>query len=294
MEFLTGPCPACGKPLQIPADLTEFSCLYCGARLKQADLLPCPTGSADTLLAGLGDCVTNYRDTISHLLPKKYEPRFQEYCNVHGDLLKNLDQVSPAQFEAVAAALVQHIGQWADRNQRPLVRRDSLLEDAKYTLCLLFVPAVQHLAPGQGKAFCEKLLDIWLEQNPKHIFQLTTYENITGGFDRKKLCFITTAVCTYQGKSDDCAELTAFRAFRDGWLTAQPDGQALIREYYAIAPAIVTAINVTDPDSLYPALWRQYLRPCYDAILRGNFSACKRIYTRMVRSLSHRYLINKE
>ena len=34
-------------------------------------------------------------------------------------------------------------------------------------------------------------------------------------------CFVTTAVCDSFGKSDDCYELTAFRAFRDNWLVKE-------------------------------------------------------------------------
>ncbi|MBO2526952.1 MAG: hypothetical protein CW335_02045 [Clostridiales bacterium] len=37
-ELIKGNCPNCGKPLEIPAELEEFSCLYCGERSKTADL----------------------------------------------------------------------------------------------------------------------------------------------------------------------------------------------------------------------------------------------------------------
>ena len=289
MEFLTGPCPACGKDLQIPAELEAFSCLYCGARLKPNDLLPCPTGSADALLQGLSGCVTPYRDTISHLLPKKYAPRFEAYTAAHGQLLETLDQVSPARFSAIAQALVEGITAWAEQARRPLERKEALLEDARYTLCLLLVPAVQRLAPLRGRAFCETLLTAWLKACPNQPFQLTTYEAIAGGFQKNKLCFITTAVCAYQEKPDDCAELTAFRAFRDGWLSRQPLGVHQRSTYYRIAPAIVTAINVTEPERIYPAIWQAYLRPCYQALQAGQLRRCRKLYTAMVRSLRKRF-----
>ncbi len=58
------------------------------------------------------------------------------------------------------------------------------------------------------------------------VFQLTTYEEICQGFQRKKLCFITTAVCAQSGKPDDCPELAAFRSFRDSYLSPNPMGPA--------------------------------------------------------------------
>ena len=114
------------------------------------------------------------------------------------------------------------------------------------------------------------------------------------GFRKKKflgLCFITTAVCESEGKPDDCAELTAFRAFRDGYLKAQPDGAALIEEYYRIAPTIVMCIDVCgDRDARYAAIREQYLQPCYNALQAGDLAGCKTKYVRMVRDLEREYL----
>ena len=119
------------------------------------------------------------------------------------------------------------------------------------------------------------------------------YEDIAGGFRKKflGLCFITTAVCRELGKPDDCPELTAFRAFRDGYLAAQPDGPALIREYYRIAPAIVTCIDLcTEHTVRYRQLREKYLSPCYDDLLHGRQAQCKRRDVRMVRALEREFL----
>ena len=123
-----------------------------------------------------------------------------------------------------------------------------------------------------------------------NLFQCATYEEISTGFHKHKLCFITTAVCESEGKPDDCAELTAFRAFRDGWLSETEQGRALIEAYYEIAPAIVAAIEYSDDRAArYAELRRDYLTPCYEALLRGDNEDCGRIYIRMVRTLQARY-----
>lgn len=104
-------------------------------------------------------------------------------------------------------------------------------------------------------------------------------------------CFITTAVCDSFGKADDCFELTTFRKFRDGWLTSQPDGKALIAEYYSIAPRIVDRINrLADSAQIYKSIWREYLEPCLTFIGRGDNQSCKRLYVDMVTSLKERFL----
>ena len=99
-----------------------------------------------------------------------------------------------------------------------------------------------------------------------------------GGF-----CFLTTAVCEYFGKPDDCPELTALRGYRDGWLKNQPDGPALIAEYYRIAPLIVSRMKASENFGLYcERLWSDYIKPCLSLIAAGQYEACKHLYIEMV------------
>ena len=44
-------------------------------------------------------------------------------------------------------------------------------------------------------------------------------------------CFLTSACTEARGLPDDCHELTVLRAFRDGYLRSQPEGEAEIAEY---------------------------------------------------------------
>lgn len=50
-------------------------------------------------------------------------------------------------------------------------------------------------------------------------------------------CYLTTACCEYMGLPDDCEELTILRVFRDSL------PESLVKEYYRIAPAIVSKIK---------------------------------------------------
>ncbi|MGO5130001.1 CFI-box-CTERM domain-containing protein [Mitsuokella jalaludinii] len=103
-------------------------------------------------------------------------------------------------------------------------------------------------------------------------------------------CFITTAVCQCFGKSDDCYELTMFRHFRDNWLMQQPDGKALIAEYYATAPAIVSCIDGREhPADIYQQIWQRYLSPCLKHLEQGEYKACKERYIAMVCTLKAKY-----
>ena len=106
-------------------------------------------------------------------------------------------------------------------------------------------------------------------------------------------CFITTAVCQSFDKPDDCYELTMFRRFRDNWLTKQPDGEALIAEYYAITPAIVSRIDgLAHAADIYQQIWQQYLSPCLRHLEQGEYKACRERYIAMVRTLKTKYYRN--
>ena len=177
---------------------------------------------------------------------------------------------------------------WKSKSGRTAVR-----DDDKVILAIFFVPALRKQALSVSEELSTRIHEKWMVRHPDSPFYLGDYESISGGFRKKflGLCFITTAVCQELGKPDDCEELTAFRAFRDGYLRSQPDGEALIREYYNIAPGIVTCINTcSDRHASYARIREEYLAPCYQDLLAGRNESCKARYVRMVRDLEREYL----
>ena len=118
----------------------------------------------------------------------------------------------------------------------------------------------------------------------------TIYRAIHGAsgspYWNNKDCYITTATCEEYGKSDNCYELTMFRSFRDSWLRKQPDGEQLIKRYYATAPALVELIN-KQPNrrAIYRHLNEAYLSKCLRYIEDGENVKCKELYVDMVEFL---------
>ncbi len=99
-------------------------------------------------------------------------------------------------------------------------------------------------------------------------------------------CYITTAICKEYGKSDDCYELRMFRSFRDTWLKKQPDGEQLIKRYYATAPTLVQLINKqSDRCEIYRNLNETYLSRCLKYIEDGENIKCRELYIDMVNFL---------
>ena len=119
----------------------------------------------------------------------------------------------------------------------------------------------------------------------------TVQQTHTQNSGKKGLCFITTAVCEHYGKPDNCYELTVLRDFRDNWLNMQEDGEELIKEYYRIAPDIVSEIDKSsDRENEYQRILQVYLEPCIKLIELSAYHACKKLYMQMVYELENKYI----
>ena len=121
----------------------------------------------------------------------------------------------------------------------------------------------------------------------------THYTTPTSSTPKKNgWCFITTAVCQYLDKPDDCFELTTLRDFRDNWLAFQSNGKEDIMEYYKIAPLIVEKLEESnEKDFIYKSIWKDYIEPCLEEILQGRNENCRKIYTTMIEMLKQKFLI---
>lgn len=300
-EKIRGLCPKCGKELEIPGELTEFSCLYCGARLKIQDLTAHEDRQTETRqnpedsfrrgVEGLLRAVTAYPNIMNHMTRSEFGGFFERYAEENRQAVLDLNLAAQGAYVETARLAAEEFMKAAEA-QMGKARRglDTRREDVKFALCLFLVPVIRQEGVEISEPLAAALRQAWMEAYPKSPFELTTYEDLMAGFRRKKLCFITTAVTKSLGKPDDCRELTAFRAFRDGYLMSCPDGEGLIREYYDVAPGIVTAISMAGEPGTFRGIWERYLAPCYEDILSGRNESCKRTYTEMVRALEKKYL----
>ena len=309
-EYLVGKCKCCGEELRVPARLTEFSCMFCGAKLTPKDLLeelpPLELeGDPEELMARVQlqivHCIVDHPGIHKKINKHEYDAAFEAYERSCRAVFEDLDlacRMDPARQSAriqlaVDSFLDQLAQYWSQRKEwKNKTSRNLMQDDDKMTIAIFLVPMVGKLRLTISEEFCNTLQRSWVERHPKSPFYVGSYDAISGGFRRRfKLCFITTAVCEELGKSDDCEELTAFRAFRDGYLMSCPDGPALVEEYYNIAPGIVTCIDhCGDRHARYTAIRDQYLDPCFADLKAGRLEACKARYIAMVRDLERQYL----
>ena len=298
-----GYCPFCGGELTIPAGLAEFSCLYCGQRMKLEQLLDeLPGGDRAGDYAefqrGALHAAVDFPKSMENLSKPLFFDYFDAYCAECRAPFEALERcaVAAADKEALAqeaaAWLMDQVDAWfrAQKGWDHRPKRNELRDRTKFTIAIFLVPTAQKCAPVIGKRFSEKLRGQWMARYPESPFELTTYDELAAGFKKHPWCFVTTAVCEFRDQPDDSEMLTAFRNFRDGYLRKQPEGAAEIREYYDRAPGLVARINVCeDRAAIYPKLYEQYLTPCMDALKSGDNARCHAIYREMMGALLKAY-----
>lgn len=299
-------CPECGNTLEVPAALEEFSCMYCGKRARTATVKAMneSAGSAyeeirAELREKLPEAVIKYPDYHRKITKKEFFPAFEAYEKENTPLLEQLDvcaRLCPGQTDKcmrqIAEDLLDELEAYMQKDPRWNKKngRSNLMFEVKVVLAIFMTPLVRKLKLASAEAFRTALHEGWLKRWPKEPWTPGDYDVLAGGFKKRKFCFITTATCRNEGKPDDCAELTAFRAFRDGWLT-EHGGEALIEKYYEIAPAIVTCIDLCDDGKArYAEVRERWLTPCYEALREERYADCRDTYVDMVRTLESRYL----
>jgi hypothetical protein len=306
--MIDGKCKKCGRMLHVEEGLLSFSCMYCGEKLKYRDLLitdkECDPAEADVnfsfAMEHILSCVTEHRDIMKHFNRDEYIPSFTGYlksCHRVFSSLNNAAIMDAGRRDHFITSLTDHFISTleADWEKQPgwdkKKTRTAIMENDKMIIAIYLVPMVEKLSLAVSGDFNTTLQRAWAEKFPKNVFYIGNFEKITESYNRRlKTCFITTAVCRDSMKPDDCYELEALRNYRDNWLAHSPGGGELIREYYRIAPFIVTAMDLTGGD--YKALEREYITPCVRDIEAGNMETCRDRYVKMVRSLEARYLKN--
>ena len=169
-------------------------------------------------------------------------------------------------------------------------KKNAVAMNLNLFMVVYVLPALGKYDGESVKPLTDRLLISWKEKFPESNISAARVEDIQAGF-KHKWCYITTAVCETFGKPDDCYELTLLRNYRDTYLMEQEDGEAIIHEYYDVAPTIVKHINHSDrKEEVYRHIWETYLNPCIHMIESERMQECRDLYIQMVHDLEEEYL----
>lgn len=103
-------------------------------------------------------------------------------------------------------------------------------------------------------------------------------------------CFLTSACVEAMGLTDDCRELTVLRRFRDEWLSKQSGGKEDIKEYYQIAPVIVSLISKrNNSECIFRSIYQNMVRPAVILIQEKKMCQAWSLYKDEVMKLKVTY-----
>jgi len=245
-------------------------------------------------IQGLVHMLLDVKNPLVSFKKDKYAEAFQAYLQQHMDVIEGIESLyqeaeDPGQLlETLAEHLVHEAKQVLEGIPKKSKRSDQLI-DYNMTLAIYVFPALLEPRNMSSDPLTDAIIQRW-NTTFKTSIGKANFDRIDTGF-RSRLCYITTAVCESQGKPDNCYELELLRSYRDDYLLSTEDGQALVKEYYDIAPTIVNRIAQDERSrAIYEKIWETYLSPCIQLIEAGKNEACKTRYMDMVYELKGRYM----
>lgn len=293
MNYRPVRCPHCGRELQVPEDAAKIVCMFCAQPIDLGETAEvssagpaAPAGEAARLFP---QEAFSRRIRTDQLNAQSYPELFESYRSLIRPALdayfREAETGPEAAAEAFSEALLLGFSGEEQRKTEP-----ADFYGCRFTITALLIPAVLERGGAAAELLADRFLEKWNARFPKHPLGKATYSAISDGF-RKRLCFITTAVCRELGKGDSCAELQEFRRFRDGWLLASPRGAEKIGEYYLYAPLIVRAVEASGSgEREYRHIWEEQLLPCLGLLRGGEMEACALRYEAMMAELERNWL----
>lgn len=319
METILIKCPHCGEEMQAPAGRETILCMFCGEKIdltaakkiQEESENPLPSAGPDA-----GKCYENLNFVLEHAeaacknYPEKvrafkkdsYHGLFERYKEENyafytaiklvldnaPDDIESLDGI----YHQIAGGFIRaqeaELEQVKRKNEKFTVQMDKNMFMAVYVL-----PSIKEIGGPKADELAETICREWGQSFKDSNIIASDYDSIVQGFKRK-LCYVTTAVCRNLNKGDDCEELRLIREFRDGYLSAEKDGPALIEEYYDIAPTLVKRIaRDAQAQAKYVWLWNTYLGPCVSYIKSGQMESCKETYCHMIEELKEEYMTGR-
>lgn len=245
-------------------------------------------------MQGIEDMLLAEENPMASFKKNVYPEAFQAYLRRHMASVNAMEQIylqeeNPEEWtEKLADRLVAAAQAELDSIPKKGKRSEQQI-NYNMLLAVFVFPAILELKGQSAEPLTDKILEKWNAAFKTSVGK-ANYEKIESGFHRK-WCYITTAICESQGKPDDCYELELLRSYRDDYLLSTEEGEALVKEYYNIAPTIVNRIGRReDAKAVYGEIWDVYLSDCIRLIEDGDRESCKERYMDMVYDLKGRFM----
>lgn len=298
MEYREGRCPKCNEVMQIPIGRDKIICMFCGQEFsveeaREEEQAACRE-AIEHFRETAGSFFHNMEETAKGFHRNRYAESFENYCQRENENLKTINGImkeAPDRAEAgkEVAEIIIGCAKEIMNGHKKKASREAFQMTLNMYMVTYVLPAILYTDAGLADltdCICRK----WSAAFKKSNIQAATFDSLKEGF-RRKLCYITTAVCESLHKPRDCYELQVLKAYRDNYLSTAPGGEALIAQYYDLAPTIVKRVNKQkEHETIYRELYDTYISPCVRLIEEGENEACREKYQEMVERLQAEYI----
>lgn len=298
MEKIKVQCPFCNEQMDAPADRTSIICMFCGKTitLSKEERDKEDDQHFSYLKEHFHELFEQVEFTMDQFNRTDYSTSFENFRKKNVVLLNHLSELLEYHVmrDEYFQELIQKIFHVTDSllaEQKTRSKKDSMQLTINLFMVSYFLPSVLEQRTVYAKKFADDICIEWAKKYKNANIQAATYQSIQGGFKRK-LCYVTTAVCQSLNKPLNCEELVLLKSYRDEVLLLQEDGKALVDEYYDIAPTILKRIErITNKDQFYEELYNEYLVQCVKYIKEKRFKECKLLYMSMVQKLKNDFFV---
>ena len=317
METTLIKCPHCNEKMQAPADRESILCMFCGEKINLAEAVKPAQTVVDADVSSEGrftdsaKCQENLQFVVSHagavckdhmakvrafkrttytgLFGQHKEENYAFYAAVKTVLNNAAESELDGIYRQIAGAFIREQEQSLEQIQKKN-EKFSRQMDKNMFMVIFVIPAIKSLRDDKADRLADVICEEWRKAFKDGNISAADYDSINEGFKRK-LCYVTTAVCRNLSKGEDCEELRLIKEFRDSYLSSTKEGRTLIEEYYDIAPTLVKRLDKdADSHAKYLWLWNTYLAPCIGYIKAGLQEECRETYCSMIEELRTQYM----
>lgn len=309
METILIKCPHCNEQMQAPANRSSILCMFCGEKIDLTENIAAAKKTPEP--SDVGKCFENLNFVLEHAASacKEYAAKVRAFKkDSYHELFERYKEENYAFYTAIKLVLdnapsdsldgiyrqiaggfirvqKEELEQVKKKNEKFSVQMDKNMFMAVYVL-----PSIKEIRGDRADELAEVICGEWGSSFKDSNILASDYDSIVQGFKRK-LCYVTTAVCQNLNRGEDCEELRLIKDFRDNYLSSTREGRALIEEYYDIAPTLVKRIaKDAGAQAKYVWLWNNYLAPCVSYIKAGLQENCKETYCNMIEMLRKEYM----
>lgn len=290
MDWKEVECPVCHEKMQAPGKRENIICMFCGTTIflnRDKDKNPF---QPELFPQQVRQMLSGFEGWLEQFSYEAYPLAFDTFCKENEEFLQQVDRgILQQQASFLQTSFLKEAQAFIEAGSTKNNRKQ-LLYRLNIYIAVYPIPAILHTSKEEARSFCTSLGEGWGETFSVSAVKAADYESIFNGFKRK-LCYITTAVCKALNKPEDCSEMIRLKEYRDGYFSRQPEGEALIEEYYNISPTILKRIEKTSQGKeKYLWIWNRFLLPCLSALEQGREAECGLIYQEMVNQLRKEYL----